>query len=801
MIHPFVAACCLISGTVRAPSGAPIAQAHLTFTGPKDASSATGPDGTFALVLPPGRYDLTSAAQGYATVTVDTGEIARDARVQIVMQPLASPQLRTIGSVTVNGALALVRNAVPAVEITRDQLDELGYSNAAGGLQQVPSLNVQSPDGGAPTTPQVISLRGPDPSEALVTLDGQVLNDNNTGDLDVALLPVAAFQSIDVTEGLGPEDSEGSNTFGGAVNFISLQPTQSGHVALSQSAGSFGTNQTWMNATGTIGRLGYALAGSTFQQVGQTNQTALIVPANNTPIACGGSSPNCPFQAHLGSTISSRMGLIDLNYRLSQRSSVTARLFTLGGATDESSASSGIAKNPFEPCVPSPAVPCTSFFGDVPNPEYGMHVGPGSAIFGQDIRAYLLRSQSVVGAGSLVASITGSDNDVAFTGGAVSPYDVSHRDKRYDEALSWGRTFADGDYAVGGYAQQESLAGAGIAGSVSNSINSFFARATKDLGRRFRLAGGLYQARYSTFGSSLNGRLEGSYDVGASAVVRASFGTGFRAPLLIEQYFFAPVYVDGKPRPNPALPPESSDCVVPGQGNPSERAEHATEYELGLSKVFPWQANLDVSLYRSNLRDTIETYYPLGDFCGSRSPNGFVYSYPINIGNAVYQGTEIRYRQQFPAQHVLLIAQYALNVSYPQNLAGTAANPTSGATLVNGEQFLQIPQQQGSLSLAWANQGYHAATAAIFRGWNNELNQPPFVLVNAAAGKTFGALDVTLAGTNLTNVVSGPFTAYMAGVPYRSWFGPQKRAFVTELPTNALFVQPAAVNLILTLHE
>jgi outer membrane cobalamin receptor len=799
MIHALIAACCLISGNVRTPSGAPIAGAHLNFTGPKNASTATGPDGKFALSLPPGHYNLTSTAQGYATVTVDTGSIARDSHIQVVMEPLASPKLRTIGRVTVNGALALVRNAIPATEVTRAEMDQLGYTNAGSSLLQVPSLNLQSPDGGSPTTPQVISLRGPDPSEALVTLDGQVLNDNNTGDLDIGLLPVAAFQSIDVTEGLGPEDSEGSNTFGGAVNFVSLQPTQADHVALSQSLGSFGTSQSWLNATGTIGKLGYALAGSDFQQIGQTNRTSLIVPTNNAPITCQGSSPNCPFYAHLGSTISARMGLIDLNYRFSQRSSVTARIFTLGDTSDESSASNGIAGNALQPCTATPNAPCASFFTNIPNPEYGMHVGPGSAIFGQNLRAYLMQSQSVLGAGSLIARVTASDNNAAFTGGAVTPYDVSHQDKRYNVALSWDRTFDDGDYAFGGYTQQESLTGVGIVGAISNSINAFFARGTKDVTKRLRFAGGLYQARYSTFGSSLNGRFEASYDLGGSSVVRGSFGTGFRAPLLIEQYYFPPVYVDGKPKPNPGLPPEDSNCVVMGQGNPNERAEHASEYELGLSHVFAWQANLDVSLYRSNLRDTIETYDP-GYSCNA--PLGYAYAYPINTGNAVYQGAEIRYREQFPAQHVTLTAQYALNVSYPQNLSLTSANPTSGANLVNGEKFLNIPQQQGSLSLAWANNGYHAATALIFRGWNNELSQPPFVMVNAAIGKAFGRLDVTLAGTNLTNVVSGPFTSYMGGTPYRGWFyRTPATPIVTEVPTDALFVQPAAVNLIVTLHE
>ncbi len=95
--------------------------------------------------------------------------------------------------------------------------------------QQVPSVVIQHPDAGAPTTPAVVSLRGPDPSEAMVTIDGQQLNDGNTGDIDLSQFAVPAFNSVNVTEGLGPTDLEGSNTFGGAVNFVSLRPTQDDH--------------------------------------------------------------------------------------------------------------------------------------------------------------------------------------------------------------------------------------------------------------------------------------------------------------------------------------------------------------------------------------------------------------------------------------------------------------------------------------------------------------------------------------------------------------------------------------------
>ncbi len=808
-----VALCCLVSGNVHSPSGAPIAQAQIVLSGPVNVRATTDAKGAFSVQVSPGRYTVGANAGGFIAIQADIGEIDRDSTVNVALEPADSPKLRTIGEVRVNGGYGLVRNAVPEMSVSRSEMDALGYSTVLQGLQQIPSVVIQHPDSGAPTAPAVVSLRGPDPSESLVTLDGQVLNDGNTGDLDLSQFAVPAFNSVNVTEGLGPTDSEGSNTFGGAVNLVSLQPTQQDHVAVSGSAGSYGTTQTWLNATGSIGKLGYAVAGNVYQSAGQVDQYTPVYPSNNAPskhcdlvggaVATPAAQPqNCAVLTHLGSSINAKLGLVNLDYNFSQRADAGVRIFTLGNFRDESSAVNGVAGNPFEPCDPtdSSAPACPSGFTGTPNPRYGDNVGTGNAIFTQNIRAYDAYSRSVLGSGTLLAEFYANDNDVNLSGGsgATSPYDVSHQDKRYNEALSWGRTFETGEFSFGGYARQESLTANGIDGTLSQSVNAYFARGAQQFGR-LRLSGGLYEADYSTFGSTLDWRLGFSYDLNASNVIHASAGTGFRAPLLIERYYFPPVLVNGKLQPNPGLPPPDQNCVVAGQGNPNERPEHATEYELGYSHLFSTQSDLDVSLYRSNLRDTIENYYPFGA-CNSKL--GYAYEIPINIGNAVYEGAEVRYRQGFPQQHLTMVLSYGLNVAYPYSLGPNVSNPTSGGSLVDDEQFLGVPQQQGSATLTWAQKGWHASTAATFSGRNNPLNQQPFTIVDGAIGHDFGRLDVTLAASNLFNAVSGPFTQYLAGVPYRGLYaGPNGSQYQANLPTDQLDVQPASIRFIVTFHE
>ena len=769
----------------------------MIFQGQTSAETTTDPKGNFSISVPAGRYAVTAIARGFATLSFDSGEIVKDSRMDVVLEPADSPKLRTIGSVTVNGGFALARNVIPEANVSRSQMDALGYTNVLEGLAQVPSAVIQRPDSGAPTSPAVVSLRGPDPSEALVTLDGQTLNDGNTGDVDLSQFAVPTFNSINVTEGLGPTDSEGSNTFGGAVNLVSLQPTQQEHFNLSGSIGSYGTSQTWLNATGMVGKLGYALAGANFQQGGQVNQSYLVYPQNNVapqnctgPIPPGGQPVNCPSLVHLGSTISARTGLLNLDYNFSQRADAGVRIFTLGNVRDESTALNGIAGNPENQNDPTQD-----------NPVYGEHVGSGDATFAQSIRAYDAYSRSVLGSGSLLADFYASDNNVDFSGGSVTPYDVSHLDKRYNEGLSWGRSFDDSEFAFGGYARQESLTGMGISETLSQSINSYFVRGAQQVGKNLRLSGGLYDANYSTFGNTFNWRLGASYDLDSSSVVRFSVGTGFRAPLLIERYFFPPVLVNGVLTPNPGLPPPDANCVVAGQGNPLEKPEHATEYELGYSRLFSAQSSLDFSIYRSNLRDTIENYYP-GYSCKKDDPNYFAYEIPINIGNAVYEGTEIRFKQRFPKQNLFAVLSYGLNVAYPYALGPNVSNPTSGGTLVAYNQFLGVPQQQGSAQFIWAENGWHASTAFTFAGRNNTLNQGPYTFTDAAVGHSWGKVDLTVSATNVFNAVSGPFTYYNAGVPYRGIVGGTYQSpALGNIPTDQLFVLPAAIHLAVTIHQ
>lgn len=790
-MHSIVlAVCCMISGNVHAVSGTPLARAGLVL------SSATAPaaqvttdgDGDFSVVVAPGAYQLAASVRGYAPVTVAV-DAARDVKVDVSLEPLDSPKLRQIGRVTVDGRLTAIQGTIPSVTLTRSDFDLLGDDRIIDGLQLLPGATFARPDGGAASAVAVVALRGPDPSESLLTLDGQSLNDGNTGDLDLSRLPVAAFSGVDVTEGLGPEDSNGSNTFGGAINLLSLRPTKAPHYSASYSGGSFDRSEAWLNATGTVGRLGYAGALDDQNEGGFVNRTERLY--------LGGDATCAPCATHLGSSVASHLALGTLTWSFSQNADVTARIFSLGDNRDQSSALNGIDR----------AV------GDIGSPQYGQLIGPGNQTFAQVIRAYQLRGRAPLGAGELTADVSESDNSVDVNGGAATPYDLTHRDLRYNGGLTWQRTLATSQFAVGGYTRSETLDFLAAASatdvpltpaqaqpSLAQSMNVYYARGGFAPTAKLRLDGGFFESHYSTFGSNLDGRFGAIYTADPTTAVRFSLGTGFRAPLLAERYVF----------PYDQLTLDANNVFI-GQGSPNEQPEHATEYELGVSHEFSKSSTLDLSFYTTNLRNPVEVYYPLAAVAnGACKANSYANPLPAcvsaqsNVGNAVYQGIEIRLAQRFVPLKLFLTAMYGLNVSYPKDLNAQFSNPTSGGNLVDNAQFLGVPQQQGSLQLDWRNASLHAGTSAVFRGNNNELNQPPFTIVNALVGKEIAKnVDVSIAGTNLFNAVAGPFTQFGAGVPYRGVTGQNAAGgnIFGPLPTDAQFVEPAGVRFILTLKS
>ena len=139
------------------------------------------------------------------------------------------------------------------------------------------------------------------------------------------------------------------------------------------------------------------------------------------------------------------LGLVNLDYNFSQRADVGFRLFTLGDNRDESSALNGIAGN--STCVfsgPGPACGLGSPSARAARTKSPIRSSATTSARERELRAEHPRVRRATRARrwdrercspTFTRPITTSISRAA----AVSPYDVSHLDTRYNEGLSWGR--------------------------------------------------------------------------------------------------------------------------------------------------------------------------------------------------------------------------------------------------------------------------------------------------------------------------------------------------------------------------
>jgi len=746
--------CCNISGTVRTAEGTPV-RAHAHFAGRSRISVDSDASGRFVLHIAAGSFRLTITAPGFASTATDI--VVHDGeRIDVTLEPIGGGRLREISHVTIDGRLSLPRTTVPSREISRADLDAMGYDKVADALGTLPSVTLTRPDGGSPAAPTAIALRGPDPSETRISLDGQPLNDANTGDFDLALFPSALLGAVEVSEGLGPEDHRGADTIGGEVNLISLRPTTIPTWMLRLSSGSFNTSTIEASATGRVARLGYALAGGKAYSDGNVH---------DYPVMFGGVSER------IGSSILTSSALVHLTYDLTPRVTLRFRTLSLSDTRDLSASESA---PPFNQLTNADGP-------DAPNSPF---VGSGPLTRAQNLRATLLGATLPLGAGTLAATMTWSSVRNALDGGIGStPYDFSLNDRLASTTVEWSRLAGSLAFAIGGSVRSESLSSPDQFGyTLSERASTVWLRAATDLAPHVRVAGSAVRSNWSTFGSSTDGRFGIAVEDGAGGSLRFAAGTGFRAPLLSELYT----------APFSALPPPDQNCVS-ANGNAAERAEHATEYELGYARRLG-STTFDATLYRTNLRDPIENFYPLNATCGVDPTVPVAQSFPINVGNVVYQGGTLRIARRFGTEW-FASAEYGVNAAYPVSLPDTvsAANPTSGSSLVVGQQFAGIPLQEASLALRYSHDGFHGAANLTVTGANNWLAQGRYAVLDAAIGKRWGKIDLTLAGTNLSSAVTGRFTRIGLGTPYPIPNAPPQSR-------DALVLQPAATRLIFTIR-
>ncbi len=648
----------------------------------------------------------------------------------------SAAEVVSLGVVRVAPTGGLSTGSAPSVELNSQSLARRGELNVANALAAVPGVTLNRPNGGSSALPVSVMIRGDDPKEAVVELDGNPINSGNSGDFDLSLLDPAAFQSVQIVYGLAPASLVGANTEGGTVNFQTLQPTLTPHGLLSYSNGSFVTNNYTLADTGTADHFGYAVELQSFHQQGEVSSFPILNTATGA-------------QQNLGSGISGSNALAKLTDDLPHDGVVQVSVLTSGYDEDISAALS----SPLSPFDSSPGAPFTSYAGSERNDvntfysgNVRLPLGPPSA--DGEVPSFLTASYM----------FANSRQNVSGPALGLSEYLLNTTDLLRDYSLEYDRVLPDAQLTLAARAQGETLTapddfGSG-APSQAQTNHTFIARYTWSGGSRLEYTAVGYLSLFSTFGSSFNPRGAIVWRPHWRTVMRASVGTGFQAPLLSEKIV-----------PSPLPPPDANGLIQ--VGNPNLTADHTLEFELDGGQMLglgPHAASAELDLYRVDQKDDDIQFIPTG-----ASPTNPKLSYPINIANSIWQGLALSLTAPFGRGFETKLS-YNINQGYPltlpQSLAGSAGN------LVPYEQFQGVPLHRAALSVEESIGRFSWLIGSAYEGTNNDLNQPAFATLQANAQYTFGHTSLTVAGTNLTGVYDGKFTLINAGTPYPGLMGP-----------------------------
>ncbi|HTU80624.1 MAG TPA: TonB-dependent receptor, partial [Candidatus Acidoferrales bacterium] len=809
--------------------GAPVAGATIALRGSKTTMVAhSDARGMFRFQgASPGTYTLSAAAPHYTvlsgqTIAVRNGQITH---LQLTLSREQASSLVVIGSVDSNGASTLSTASAPSVNINAQAYAAQAVTRVSDILADAPSTTVIPILGGGMNAPAVVALRGPDPSETLVDVDGHQINNGNTGDFDLSLLDPSVLQNVQVVYGIAPSSLFGPNTLGGAMNVVTLEPTTQPHALVRLAAGSYNTFGGTIDATGTDERFGYAFSLHRLTSGGQLNDD--LFPNNyadsKTPTVITASP------APIGQELAATSTLAKLRYSFGNGGFVGIAFNGQSTYRDLSATLSSIC--PIGNCQlengsPNPVPLYSNLSGSSlssTNSDYDFDLSlplGSRAADGSPLTTAILRHQTALLLQSVAGPAAGS-----------SPYLYNDRDLIADDTLEFQHQLPKGTLSLKLAITDESLVTDNIPGVIyadaipapppqdDNDLEPFDGTASagasetvQHLAQTQRWAGlrytldttphlhysvTTYYSNFSSFGHSFDPRVGFVWTPTADSALRASAGNTFQSPQL-------PTFL--VPSPTTPIPVVGGYASI---GNPNATAERSTEYDIGYEHLFhltghPLHLALDV--YRTNLHNGVANYVaPVT--CSQQTvtlqqiKEGVVpacLTYPENVTHEVYEGVELTGDLSL-SLHTTLRGFYDINSAYIATYPGTAAD-----NAVPYEQDLGVPLHKVGLTLQHDAPRWSYYAGVLYEGLYNELNLGPFATLRAGATLHVKGFDVGLYGENLTNAFafanSGfpyPVTITGGGILYGGLPGSPADG-LGPVPTDAYTLPARRVTLVLT---
>jgi len=824
----------VVTGTVTTNDGAPIAGASVVLTS-QGTSQRASSDANGRFVIPnvrPGTYALHASAAayepiGYRTVTID----ARSTVLSIALSRATNGSLTVIGQVSVSKGEAVSTASAPSLMLNAQSAAAAAVPSAAAMVWPQLSVTPVLPLGGGSNATEVFAVRGPDPTETLVDIDGHHVNNGNTGDFDLSLLDPAALQDVQLIYGIAPSSLIGPNTIGGGINVMTLQPTTDPHSLLRIFGGSYQTFGETIQTTGSVDRLGYAVSLHNTSSAGSVNQSILAPPPGSAPVSGGDARPDDQSETlqsvgsgSYGSSILTKLryqlggengyGYLQFDFRneavskdeSSLLTNFTPAGFSGGGGDDaihvspaDNSQSSSAGYQSFAGTTLGAHQSNYGFDAQLPLGSQLLNGGPATFLLFSHLTT--LASQSVSGPGAQTMQYLYNQRDTLgddwleldhhFTTGTLSfKYDLGTESLTTNYVQ--GQVVAEAQPIGPPFGP---TANAGIANDVlpfdsappvqtiplSQTQRYAVLRYSGDPTSHIHYSLAAYDSNFSTFGSSFDPRAGFVWTPTGNTAVRASVGTTFQTPQLSEL----------------VVPPPEDRVPVAGIiyiGNPDLQPDRATDYDVGADQIFGVAGHplhFSVDLYQNNVRSQSSqlNVIPIPHCQTKRNPTACPISMPVNAGDAIYRGMDLRADQQL-ARDFHVRAGWDVDSSF---LINPIPPQIQDGTLIAGQQSLGQPLHKAYVGLEQEPPlGLRYGAELNYEGWYNELNRSPYATLDAHVAFRRGGYEFGLYGTNLTNVYANPFTIVGGGIVYGAAPGNP------VIPTNAFVLQGAQVIFVAT---
>jgi outer membrane receptor protein involved in Fe transport len=766
-----------VEGRVTSADGNPISGARVTLhSGNAAVTGISDAYGAFKVtVAQPGVFTVTAGAAGYSSLEGRVVEISAGANtLTLVLARETTSSLAVIGEVRTSSGASISTTTGSTATVNAQSAAAQGTSEVSNMLWSQMAMTPVIPFGGGNNATVSFAIRGPDPSETLVDIDGHTVNNGNTGDFDLSLLDPADLSSVQVIYGIAPSSLIGPNTIGGAVNIVTLQPTVTPQGMVRGFLGSYGTTGQTVQTTGTSGRWGYVASLHRATSDGTVNQT--VVNSDGDAESVGSS--------FFGETLLSKLRYQLGNYGYLQVSVRNQAVYkdlsalltnytppgcTCGGDDAVSNRSNLLHPNDDDDDSGYQTFQGTSLASHQANYgfdaviPFGPNTGSPPATVVQFSHLTSYAQQSVAGPGA-----------------ETDPYLYNQRDLVGDDWLQIDHHFAKGDLSLKYDLSTENLTTYFVPGTVHGDIVSTMAMplasapsnpltpypVTIDQTQRslvvrydgnpsnyFHYSLAAYNSDYSVFGHAFLPRVGASWTPTARTAVRFSLGSTFQIPQLTS--LFVP----------PTLPPPVAGII--SIGNPNLKPEFATEYDMGIEQIFGREGSalhLSADVYQTNNRTTIAIPVAPVPPPHCQKNNDCPILMPINSGNAVYRGIDLQAEQQL-GLHYRLRAGWDVDSSY----LSTVPPSIQDGTLVVGEQTLGQPLHKAYLGFDRdVPKGWVYGATVNWEGSYNELNRSPYATLDAHIAYRTPKFELGAYGTNLTNTYANAFTVNGAGVPYGS---------------------------------